>query len=200
MRKNAYANRLPAAGAAYVAAVIRDANEGPRFPAPRLIVLAGLPGSGKSTLASALRLSTGVTVLESDRVRKLLFPRPAYLDWEHRKVFGLIRLVAEGLLARGHPAVIDATNLRRSDRRSYYALAARFGVAVTLAWVEAPDAVIRRRLSAPAAGDRLSDAGIDVYESMRHVMQVPDPPFILVDTSQDTRPALALLARILHES
>ncbi|MFO0970704.1 MAG: AAA family ATPase, partial [Gemmataceae bacterium] len=125
MRKNAYANRSPAVHATLLAEIVRAADAGPRFAAPHLIVLAGLPGGGKSTLASALRAATGVTILESDAIRKRLYPIPTYADWEHRKVFALVREAATRLLTRGHPAVVDATNLRRKDRLTYYAMAAR---------------------------------------------------------------------------
>jgi predicted kinase len=74
-------------------------------PRPVLVVLSGLPGSGKSTVAHALRGRVDAAVVQSDVVRKLLFPFPHYTSEESAWVFAAIHRVVETAApgSRGHP-------------------------------------------------------------------------------------------------
>lgn len=111
---------------------------------PRLVVLAGLPASGKSTLARALGASTGISVLESDAVRKHLLPNPRLDNREHRAVFNVIERCALHLLQLHSSVLVDAMSLRDTERGVHYRLAARAGVNLTLVWVEVPEPVSPR--------------------------------------------------------
>src|SRR5688500_3913912 len=99
---------------------------------PALILMAGLPGSGKSTFARRLAGATGATVLESDALRQLLFGGPTHEAAESHALFGAIFEAAGTLLRDGHSVIIDATNLKRSDRRPAHDLVAATGASLVI--------------------------------------------------------------------
>ncbi len=91
-----------------------------------MIVLVGLPGSGKSTWASRQT----ATVLSSDAMRHLLSGDEQNQSI-HGKVFGAMRHILKSRLEIGaSPTIIDATNLKRRDRKPWIVLANKFGAAV----------------------------------------------------------------------
>lgn len=106
-----------------------------------MIVLVGLPGSGKSTWAA----TCGMTVLSSDAMRLLLSGEETN-QAIHDKVFGAMRHLLRTRLEIGAgPTVIDATNLRRRDRKPWLKLAAKFGVPVEARYFAVPTAVALER-------------------------------------------------------
>ncbi|HLG11830.1 MAG TPA: ATP-binding protein, partial [Dehalococcoidia bacterium] len=118
-----------------------------RGTAPTLVLTVGLPGSGKSTFARRLALATGAAVLESDALRRLLFGEPSYSAAENRRLFEALPAAARELLERGRNVIIDATNLRESDRQPAYSLAQETGAQLLILRFSAPDSVIRQRLA-----------------------------------------------------
>jgi predicted kinase len=107
----------------------------------RIVVLVGLPGSGKSTYLERM----GVRGLSSDMIRGLL------ADDErdqtiHERVFQTVRYLLRQRLAIGRPVTyIDATNLRREERRPYLDIGEQFGCDVEAVWFDVPLEVCRQR-------------------------------------------------------
>ena len=168
---------------------------------PALVMLSGLPGSGKSTVAHALRRRSHAALIQSDRVRKLLEPRPTYSTEESARVFGAIHRALARLLEAGIPAILDATTLTARDREPLATIAARSGARLIPVWVTAPDHVIRRRLADRLRGARaahdVSDAGIAVYEQMQARAEPIPGPHLTIDTDGDYLPSVRRLARMM---
>jgi predicted kinase len=107
----------------------------------RIVVLVGLPGSGKSTYLERM----GARGLSSDLIRGLL------ADDErdqtiHERVFQTVRYLLRQRLAIGRPVTyIDATNLRREERRPYLDIGEQFGCDVEAVWFDVPLEVCRER-------------------------------------------------------
>jgi len=81
----------------------------------------GLPGSGKSTIAKRLRkklesLRIHVQILSSDMLRKVVTPKPTYMEQERDIVYGTLVFVAKLLTQNGVNVIIDATGNRRRYR------------------------------------------------------------------------------------
>lgn len=166
-------------------------------PAPALVLLAGLPGSGKSHFARLLRARVPIVVVESDAIRKALVVRPQYTDPEHARVFGTAHAVLEELLHRGNSVIFDATNLRESARGQVYRIARRVGARLIIAWLEAPEDVVRGRLQQRVrSADPLdhSDATLEVHREMAAGVEPVRRRHYRVDTSRDLAPALDAVA------
>ncbi len=165
---------------------------------PTLVVVSGLPGTGKSRFCRDLRKRTGVVVLESDALRKLLFRRPTHSARESQRLFAAIHAAIERLLAAGVASALDATNLAERHREPLYEIAEKQGAKLLLVDVTAPPEVVRSRLAGRAQGaDRrdLSDADAAVYERMRRQVEEIPREHLLVDTSKDIGPALDAISR-----
>ena len=169
---------------------------------PALVVLSGLPGSGKSHFCRRLASRYPMASLKSDALRKALFGQPTHSAEESRRLFAACHLVLSRLLARGIPAIFDATNLREVHRRQVYSIADDHNAKLILVHLQAPPAVAHERLQARVKGPHsqdLSDAGPEVYERMRHDVEPIGRPHISVDTSADIEPAIAAILQQLKE-
>ena len=85
--------------------------------------LTGLPGSGKSTLARILakklrKKGVKVKILGSDKLRKVLTPKPTYTEKEREIVYGTLVYIAKLLTKNGINVLIDATGNRRKYREN----------------------------------------------------------------------------------
>ncbi|MBI2820514.1 MAG: adenylyl-sulfate kinase, partial [Acidobacteria bacterium] len=84
-----------------------------------------------STLASALAAElrmrgTDVAVLESDALRRVLTPRPAYSEEERDTFYLAMAFIGKLLVEHGVPVIFDATASRRIYRDSARRQIARF--------------------------------------------------------------------------
>lgn len=172
-----------------------------RSARPALAVIVGLPGSGKTRVAQELRSRTGAVVLESDELRRLLFPQWTYSAEESRLLFSAIHDAIDELLADGASVVLDATNVEEAERAPLYDIAQARRAKLVLAHVTAPDRVIRRRLE-DRRGDGVSrsEANVTVYERMRLRMESIQREHHVVDTSGENESTLAAIAREMTAS
>jgi len=89
---------------------------------PFAIWITGLPSSGKSTVTAALTqqlraAGTDLTVLESDRMRKVFSDKPQYDERERELFYGSLAFIGRVLVEHGISVVFDATANRRSYRK-----------------------------------------------------------------------------------
>ncbi len=134
---------------------------------PAFIIVSGLPGTGKSHFCHKLAERLPFLVLESDVLRKSLFPSPTYSASESSRLFRTIHYLIEGLLRKGIPLILDATNLSERHRERLYNIAERLNAKLILVRVEAPPDLVQERLKARASGKKKedkSDADWIVYQ------------------------------------
>lgn len=165
---------------------------------PVLIVMVGLPGTGKSTLAREIAQALPAAVVESDWVRKTLFPAPTHSGQESYFVHRVARAVIGRLLRRGISAISDATNLVEFHREFLYHMADQNGAGLLVVQVVAPEDVIQQRLEQRRV-DRtphdLSDATWQVYQRMLKTQEPIRRPYITVSTESDIPEAVAKILR-----
>ena len=175
--------------------------EPPPTAFPVLLMLSGLPGAGKTYLARRILQRVPFVMLESDRVRKALFPEPTYEGWESSLVHRACHIVAERLLKRGVGVLYDATNLVKFHRRFAYRIASKLRVQLVVVRVVAPPEVIRERLRLreenPDPNDA-SDADWAIYERMAPQEEPIERDHLVVDTSKDIDEAVAKVLRQLR--
>jgi predicted kinase len=75
-------------------------------------------------------------------------------------VFDALAGAADIALEAGHAAIADAVYLMPAQRRAIAAVAHRRGVAFAGVWLDAPMAVLERRVT--DRRDDVSDAGVDI--------------------------------------
>ena len=165
---------------------------------PAFIVVSGLPGTGKSYFCSKLAERLPFVILESDTLRKALFPSPGYSPQESSRLFRACHFLIERLLKKGTPLILDATNLSERYRERLYNIADRLSVKLILVRVEAPSKVVHERLQArqkaPSTGNK-SDADWEVYQRMKPAVQKIRRNHYAVDTSRDITPVLDKIVR-----
>jgi predicted kinase len=164
--------------------------------------MVGAPGTGKSTVARRIVERFDAALVQTDAVRKELFPAPRYTARENEQVYGESHRRIDKLLAADGRVIFDATNLQEAPRQKLYELArnrgARLVVLVTWAPVSAVRERLRRRTASPIAGD-LSDADWNIYLRLRGTYQPVSVPHVIVNTTVDLEPALRLVGRALED-
>ncbi len=146
----------------------------------------GLPGSGKSYFAERLAARTGSDYLNSDRIRKMLFPARTYSDDEKKAVYEAMCSMAAGRLKLGKTVVADATFHQSAMRQMFFSRLGRDNIC--LIEVTADDALIRQRLQHPRAD---SEADIAVYEKIRNNMEpVQEDHLVLISTNDSVNSML----------
>ncbi len=166
---------------------------------PFLIVVSGLPGTGKSLLSRELAKRLPMVILETDSIRKTLFPSPNYSASESAQLFQTCHSLIELLLQKGIPLTLDATNLVERHREHLYHIAEKVGAKLVLIQVEAPQEVVRHRLENRGNNpEDHSDADWGVYQKMKPSAQVIRRNHYSVDTSGDITPFFDKVTRELR--
>jgi predicted kinase len=165
-----------------------------------LLIMVGAPGSGKSHLGRTLSEALGADLIQTDAVRKELFPDPTYTPAEAAAVYTTCHNRIAEALAEGRCVVFDGTNLRERRRRTLYQLAERARAQVIIVVAYASEVTIRARLRHRAEGrdpDDQSDADWAIYLRMRRQTEPVPRPHLIVNTAAGTGPVVRLLQRRL---
>jgi predicted kinase len=163
---------------------------------PFLIVVSGLPGTGKSYFCLELTRKLPAVILESDALRKVLFPAPGYSPGESAHLFLVCHDLIERLLRKGISLIFDATNLSELNREYLYSIADRLGVRLVLVLVQAPPELVYERLKTrQESSESRSDADWSVYQKMRPSVQKIRRKHYAVDTSRDIAPVIDKIVR-----
>jgi predicted kinase len=169
----------------------------PEIP-PVFIVVSGLPGTGKSFLSRRLAEHLSYPILESDALRKQLFPTPTYSAIESGIVFRAIHRLIEELLGKGISIILDATNLTEKYRERLYNVATKNRARLIIARTEAPPEVVRERLknrAEKARNGEKSDADWKVYLKLSATAEKIRRRHYRVDTTRDIEPIVEKIVR-----
>jgi len=168
---------------------------------PALIFVSGLPGTGKSHFCRRLAERIDLVILESDSLRKRLFPAPSYTKEESTQLFRACHGLVEELLRRGINVVLDATNLEEHNRERLYHIADQSGARLVIVRMEAPPEVVRQRLEHRSRREDRSDhsdADWGVYSRMKPTVEKIGRNHFAVDSSKDTAPVIDKIARLVN--
>jgi predicted kinase len=165
---------------------------------PVLVLLSGLPGSGKSYLARRLAEEMPFLIIESDRVRKILFPSPQYAAEESMLTHRTSHALIEKKLRAGVRVIHDATNLIGFHRELVRRIAERAKARVIIVRVVASEEAIRQRMEKRQESRTphdLSDADWSVYQRMVPREEPIRRPHLVVDTGADLEEGIRKILR-----
>ncbi len=154
-------------------------------PRPAIILTHGLAGSGKTTLSQTLLEVLGAVRVRTDVERKRLHgqsPRERhqagvesglYASDATEATYRHVCTIADGVVAAGHVAIVDAAFLKRWQRDLFRELACRLQVPFVIVTFTAREATLRDRIRRRVAEGRdASDADLAVLD---HQFQVQEP-------------------------
>ncbi len=128
-----------------------------------LIIVMGLPGSGKTFFATALTKEMQALHMNTDGIRKEVFPKPMYSPKEKVVVYEtLFDRVCSGLL-QGKNVIIDATFSKELYRKPYSDFAKDNNIPCHIILIEASKSTIAERLKKERQD---SDADFKVYKEI----------------------------------
>jgi len=169
---------------------------------PSFVIVSGLPGTGKSYLCHRLAERIPLVILESDRLRKLIFSSPSYSAKESFRLFQACYHLIEELLREGIPIALDATNLEEHHRNRLYHIADQAGANLIIIRVDASPDIVRQRLEKRAKAmnsEDNSDADWRVYLKMKSTAQRIKRNHFRVDTSGDISSALGKIVHVMNQ-
>ena len=162
-------------------------------------MVSGLPGTGKSYFSRRLAERFPIAVVETDVMRKALFPAPTHSAEESARLFRACHALIEDMVRKGIPVLLDATNLVEANRERLYNIAHRADARLILVRVEAPAEVVAARLGQREGGaanpEDNSTAGQEVYNRMASSVEPIRRNHLAVDTSRDITPVIEKIVR-----
>lgn len=134
-----------------------------------IVLMHGLSGSGKSTRAAQLAEAEAMIRVRSDVERqRVRYASPAdrYLPRALERTYRRLAAICKLGAGAGFPMIADATFLAEHQRRRFFSLGRRLGVAVGIADCVADVDTLRRRIRNRMRGGRdASEADLDVLDA-----------------------------------
>lgn len=153
-----------------------------------LILICGLPGSGKSSISKLLSKRLSAIHINSDVVRKRLFPKPDYSEEEKRKVYLQMAAEAEKALKEGKNVILDATFYKNEYRKMMVEAAMRAGPDAYLILCEVGKKETEKRMKNRKGGP--SDADFEVYLKLKETFEPIEGEFLKIDSSMPRKELL----------
>lgn len=160
--------------------------------------ITGLPASGKSTISGALARALAsrgvdVEVLESDRLRDALTPRPTYSDEERDRFYRSMAHIGSLLVKHGVAVVFDATANRRAYRAFGRQAIDRFvevyvDCPIEVCIARDPKGIYRKARSGEAA----------TVPGVQSSYEPPEHPDLTVSGTRDPQDAVRAILRLLE--
>lgn len=183
---------------------------------PVVVVMCGLPGVGKSWLARELARPFEAHILRSDLVRKRLvglqptdhrpaeFEEGVYRPEVSDDTYAELAVQMEHAVSHGRSVIVDASFSSDARRRAMIQAATAAGARCVIVHVTCDDEVVRGRLAIRAQDpDRVSDAGVEVYEQAQATFESPsafDLPWLEIPSGGEPLAARSKLIDALIES
>lgn len=147
--------------------------------------ITGLPSSGKSTLSNALEdqlaaRGVNVAVLESDALRRIFTPNPAYTEEERDVFYQAIAHVGKLLVDHGVSVIFDAT----ANRRRYRDRARQWISCFLEVYVDCPLAECIER-DAKGIYKRAREGITSTVPGVQAIYEPPEHPDIVVPSNRE---------------
>lgn len=128
-----------------------------------IIIISGLPGSGKSYFASRLSKLIHVDYINSDRIRKSMFPARSYSEKEKSSVYDEMLKLMQQYVRQNKDLILDATFYANNIRKRFTD-EIKNEEDIVFIEVAAEEAIIRERLKRERVD---SEADFEVYKLIK---------------------------------
>lgn len=162
-----------------------------------LVIVCGLPGTGKSFLSKKLAERIQAEHLNTDKIRKELFPKPSYSGEEKQKVYEEMLSRAGKFLAGKKNVILDGTFFKKALRKRVYELAEENQSAYYIIECIAPSAKVEKRIAERAKEASESDADVEVYKTISREFEPIEEAHLSLDTSLPIEKQLSLVENFL---
>lgn len=153
---------------------------------PSLTLVIGLPGVGKSTVARLIAEKSGAVIINSDIIRRELFPEKR--DYSPQETQAVIRETdrrVQTLLKEGKSVILDALFTKQRPRNYYRQLAGNTGTNFTILFVTANDEAVKERLELRAQKGDPSEATFEYYLNRKAKFVPIKGEHVTIDNSGD---------------
>jgi predicted kinase len=144
-----------------------------------IVIVSGLPGSGKSYFASRFAKLIHADYMNSDLVRKSMFPARSYSEKEKASVYDEMLELTRRSIRQKRSLVLDAT-FYKNELRKKFADAAEGDI--IFIEVAANEEVIKERLKQKRAD---SDADFEVYKRIKQQWEPLQGHRLILISSED---------------
>lgn len=142
-----------------------------------IILVLGLPGSGKSYFAVRLAQKINAEYLNSDQIRKEMFPERTYSDSEKAKVYEDLLKKMKEAIDKGKDMVLDATFYKNKIREPFITNS-KGKIAFIEVWAD--ENIIQERLKKPRP---YSEADLKVYQLLRQQWEPLKQPHLSLQST-----------------
>jgi len=146
-----------------------------------IIVVFGLPGSGKSYFAARLAKNIKADYVNSDRLRKEMFPVRTYSEQEKAAVYNAMLKKMKEAVKQNRSIVLDAT-FHNNETRKLFTQEGKKKERICFIEIKADEDLIRQRLRKERA---YSEADFEVYKLIRRQWEPLNEPHLRLDSTDE---------------
>lgn len=149
-----------------------------------IVIVYGLPGSGKSYFASRLAEMLKADYVNSDRLRKELFPKRSYSDEEKESVYNAMMKKMMEAIRLGKNLILDATFHKNATREFFFE---KVKDKLFFIEVRAEEHIIKERLKKSRP---YSEADFEVHKLIRHHWEPFKVPHLTLKSTNENIDAM----------
>lgn len=142
-----------------------------------IVIVFGLPGSGKSYFAERLAKRMNADYVNSDRLRKELFPIRTYSDREKNAVYTNMLIKMQKAIENKRNLVLDAT-FHKKGTRDFFINNAKDKIGFIEVWAD--ETILKNRLKS----NRLySEADFEVHQLIKRQWEPLEAPHLVLEST-----------------
>ncbi len=146
-----------------------------------VVIVFGLPGSGKSYFAAKLAEKIMADYVNSDRLRKEMFPVRTYSEQEKAAVYNVMLAKMKRAVKQNKNVVLDAT-FHNNETREPFTQAGKKKDRICFIEITADENVIRQRLKKER---EYSEADFEVYKLIRRQWEPLNEPHLMLESTDE---------------
>jgi predicted kinase len=163
-----------------------------------IIVICGLPGTGKTFLSNKLSSYVNATVLSTDKIRKELFEKPSYTQWERTLIYDVLFLLAKYLHSSGISCILDGTFNMEKSRSEVKEILNLRDDQFHIIECKCPEDIILTRLL--LRKDDYSDANVSIYLKMKKIYEPVRQNHLTINTAKPIDKIIERIVKYIHGS